>query len=292
MRVLITGSGGQLAGELERRAPASATVLSVSRAECDITDNLAVERYAGDFHPDTIINTAAYTAVDLAEDAPEEAFAVNAEGARNVAAAATRVGARVIQISTDYVFDGLQSTPYPVDAKPNPLSVYGTSKYEGERGVKDVATSATIVRAGWLYSANGKNFFRTILGRLSQAAPLQVVNDKVGVPTSAREFADFLWWLIRNPSDQSILHWANSGEASWYDFALAIAELANERGLIDRPTVIEPIPTAALRPPQPARRPDYSVLDAKESWLKYGKAATHWRNALASTLDELRGSPQ
>jgi dTDP-4-dehydrorhamnose reductase len=292
MRVLITGSGGQLAGELERRAPTSATIMSVSRAECDITDSLAVERRVGEFHPDAIINTAAYTAVDLAEEARDEAFTVNAQGARNVAAAATRIGARVIQISTDYVFDGLQSTPYAVNAKPNPLSVYGASKLEGERAVMEARTSATIVRAGWLYSAKGKNFFRTILGRLSQTAPLRVVNDQVGVPTSARELADFLWWLTENPSDQRIMHWANSGEGSWYDFAVAIAELADSRGLIDHPTVIEPIATAALRPAQAARRPDYSVLDAKESWLKYGRAATHWRDALASTLDELQRFPQ
>jgi dTDP-4-dehydrorhamnose reductase len=292
MRVLITGSGGQLAGELARRAPRDATVMSVSRAECDITDNLAVERRVGDFHPDAIINTAAYTAVDLAEDAREMAFAVNAGGARNVATAASRIGARVIQISTDYVFDGRRSTPYAVDAKPNPLSVYGASKLEGELAVMEADGNARIVRAGWLYSARGKNFFLTILGRLSQAAPLRVVNDQVGVPTAARELADFLWWLTENPSDQRIMHWANSGEASWYEFAAAIAEIAQERGLTDHPTTIEPITTEELRPPQRARRPTYSVLDATDSWQKSGRIASHWRLALASTLDEFRASIQ
>lgn len=285
MRVLITGARGQLAGELVRRAPAAATVSSVSRAECDIIDNVAVERVVGDFHPDTIINTAAYTAVDLAEDARKEAFAVNAGGARNVATAAAAVGARVIHVSTDYVFDGVQSTPYAIDAKPNPLSIYGASKLEGERAVMGAASGATVVRCGWLYSAKGNNFLKTILARISQSEPLRVVSDQVGVPTSAREFADFLWWLTENPTDPGIMHWANSGQASWYDFAVAIAEIARDRGTVDRMAAIEPITTAER--PARARRPAYSVLDAQESWEKSGRIASHWREALASTIGEL-----
>jgi len=285
MRVLITGARGQLAGELMRRAPAAATVSSVSRAECDITDNGALERVVGDFHPDTIINTAAYTAVDLAEDAREEAFAVNIGGAQNVATAAAGVGARVIHISTDYVFDGLQSTPYAVEAEPNPLSVYGASKLEGERAVIRTAPGATVVRCGWLYSAKGRNFLTTILARISQPEPFRVVDDQVGVPTSAREFTDFLWWLTENPSDQRIMHWANSGQASWYDFAVAIAQIASDRGMVHRIAAIEPFKTAEH--PARARRPAYSVLDAKESWKKCGRIASHWREAVASTLDEL-----
>ena len=239
----------------------------------------------GDFHPDTIINTAAYTAVDLAEDAREEAFAVNAGGARNVAAAAAGVGARVIQISTDYVFDGRQSTPYAVDASPNPLNVYGTSKLEGERAVIEAASGATVVRCGWLYSAKGNNFLRTILSRISQSEPLRVVNDQVGVPTSAREFAAFLWWLTENPSDQAIMHWANSGQASWYDFAVAIAEIARDCGMVPRTAAIEPTTTA--KRPARARRPAYSVLDARQSWKESGTIASDWREALASALGEL-----
>jgi dTDP-4-dehydrorhamnose reductase len=285
MRVLITGARGQLAGELVRRAPAAATVSSVSRAECDITDNVAVARVIDAFHPDTIINTAAYTAVDLAEDEREEAFAVNAGGARNVATAAAGVGARVIHVSTDYVFDGFQSTPYAVDAAPNPLSVYGASKLEGERAVMGAVSGATVVRCGWLYSANGNNFLRTIVARISQSEPLRVVNDQVGVPTSAREFADFLWWLTESQTNQGIMHWSNSGQASWYDFAVAIAEIAGASGKVRRIAAIEPITT--VERPARARRPAYSVLDAGESWKKSGRIASHWREALASTIEEL-----
>lgn len=285
MRVLITGALSQLAGELVRRAPPATTVRSVSRAECDITDSVGVEKLVGDFHPDTIINTAAYTAVDLAEDAREEAFAVNAGGARNVATAAAAIGARVIHISTDYVFDGLQSTPYAVEAEPNPLSVYGASKLEGERAVMRAASGATVVRSGWLYSPKGKNFLTTILARISQSEALRVVDDQVGVPTSAREFADFLWWLTQNPCDQRIMHWANSGQASWYEFAVAIGQIASDRGMVERIAAIDPIKTTEH--PARARRPAYSVLDAKESWKECGWVASHWREGLASTLGEL-----
>ena len=282
MRVLITGARGQLAGELVGLAPAAATILSASQTECDVTDVAAVERVIGDFRPETIINTAAYTAVDLAEDAREKAFSVNALGAQNVAVAATAAGAHLIHISTDYVFDGLRSTPYTVDAVPNPLSVYGASKLEGERAVLRSASNATIVRCGWLYSTSHKNFLTTILARISQAEPLRVVDDQVGVPTSAREFAGFLWWLTKNPSDQRMMHWANMGHASWYEFAVAIAQMARDREIVHRIPAIEPIKTAQL--PARARRPPYSVLDARRSWKAMGKNASHWRDALAVLL--------
>jgi dTDP-4-dehydrorhamnose reductase len=282
MRVLITGARGQLASELVSRAPIAATVKGLSRGECDITDLPALERVVGGFRPDAIINTAAYTAVDRAEEAREEAFAVNAAGARNVAVAAAAFGARLIHISTDYVFDGLQSTPYRVDAVPSPLSVYGASKLEGEYAVLRAASDATIVRCGWLYSSSGRNFLTTILARISQPQLLRVVDDQVGVPTSAREFAGFLWWLTENPGDQRVMHWANAGQASWYDFAVAIAEIVRDREMVDPIAVIEPIKTGEH--PARATRPPYSVLDATRSWKAIGKNASHWREALAFTM--------
>jgi dTDP-4-dehydrorhamnose reductase len=285
MRVLITGAGGQLATELVRRAPPAAVVRSVSRAECDITDHSAVERVVTDFQPDTIINTAAYTAVDLAEDARDEAYAVNAEGPKNVARAARGAGARVIHISTDYVFDGQQAVPYRVDARPNPLNVYGASKLAGELAVIDTGPQTAVVRCGWLYSATGKNFLRTILGRLTQPEALRVVDDQIGVPTSARDFVAFLWWLAQNPTEERILHWANSGEGSWYDFAAAIGEVAVARHMVDRTPPIQRIKTADR--PARAKRPPYSVLDATLSWQAIGKTASHWREALALTLAEM-----
>jgi dTDP-4-dehydrorhamnose reductase len=288
MRALITGAGGQLARELVSRAPAGVIIRSVSRAECDITDHATVSATVSSFEPDVIINTAAYTAVDLAEDQPDAAFAVNREGAAIVARAARDVGARVIQISTDYVFDGRQSVPYRVDAKPNPLSVYGASKLAGEEAVVKAGANATVVRCGWLYSAAGRNFLTTIFSRLSQSEAIKVVDDHIGVPTSARDAAGFLWWLTQNPQEGALLHWANSGQASWYEFAVAIAEIAVDQRLLAQTAAIEPIP--ATERPARAKRPSYSVLDATRSWGATGEIASHWREALALTVSEISGA--
>jgi dTDP-4-dehydrorhamnose reductase len=287
MRVLITGARGQLAGEVVRQAPAAATIVSVSRAECDITDNVAVERVIGDFHPDTIINTAAYTAVDRAEDAPEEAFAVNAEGARNVATAAAGVGARVIHISTDYVFDGKRTTPYPPAAEPNPLNVYGASKLAGERGILSADSSALIVRTGWLYSAHGRNFVRTILAALKAGRELRVVDDQVGVPSSARDLASAIWACVELRGLNGIYHWVNDSSATWYEFAVAIREIALDLNIIA--SALLPVPISTAEYGSRASRPRYSVLDASALWSTLGGPPEGWRLALRQTIEELRG---
>ena len=265
--------------------PPGTNVKGASREECDVTSPGAVDTVVEDFHPDVVINTAGYTAVDQAEDAPGEAFAVNAGGARNIAAAAKRAGARIIHISTDYVFDGRRSTPYPPEAKPNPLSVYGASKLAGEREVAEAAPDAVIVRCGWLYGARGKGFLNTVLSRASGRETLRVVDDQVGVPTSAREFAEFIWWLVASPGHSGLMHWANSGQATRYQFAKAIAEIALEQALIERLPQIEPVATSDIV--TKASRPAYSVLDATDSWRAMGRSAAPWRDALASTLDEI-----
>ena len=287
MRVLITGAGGQTARELVRGAPANVTILGVSRSECDITDEAAVRAAVTSFSPDVIINTAAFTAVDLAEDQRDAAFAINRDGAGVVARAARDADARIIQISTDYVFDGKKSVPYRVDDKPNPLSVYGASKLAGEVAVTTAGAHATVVRCGWLYSEAGKNFFRTILDRLSQSEPIRVVDDVIGVPTSARDAAKFIWWLAQNQHEGIVFHWANSGQASWYEFARAIADIAVEQRRLRRTAPIEPIHAAERR--APAKRPAYSVLDATRSWEAAGHVGRHWREALALTLSEMSG---
>ena len=286
MRVLITGAHGQLAGELVRRAPAAATVSSVSRVECDITDNLDVERVVGDFYPDTIINTAAYTAVDLAEDAPEEAFAVNAEGARNVATAAASVGARLIHISTDYVFDGTRTTPYPPAAEPNPVNVYGASKLAGERWVRSADASSLVIRTGWLYSARGNNFARTILVSLQAGRTLRVVDDQVGVPTSARDLASAIWSCVELPRLNGIHHWVNGSSATWYEFAVAIREMALDLGIIE--SAPPPVSVSTSEYGSRAVRPGYSVLDASALWTSLGGPPQDWRAALWTTIREVR----
>jgi dTDP-4-dehydrorhamnose reductase len=281
VRVIVTGAGGQLARELVATAPTGVELRSVSRAECDITDLATVEQIFGSFRPDIVVNTAAYTAVDAAEENRELAFSVNARGAQNVAKVARGLGAQLIHISTDYVFDGRRSTPYPPDAPPNPISVYGATKAKGETLVLGAAPNAVVVRAGWLYSTTGKNFLVTILTALRASRPLSVVSDQTGCPTSAREFATAIW---RMPSVgiRGICHWANSGSATWYDFAREIAQIAQRLDVLREVPHIQPVTTREY--PRAARRPVYSVLDTTTLVGLLKASPSTWQQALAKDM--------
>ncbi|MEX2110700.1 MAG: dTDP-4-dehydrorhamnose reductase [Gemmatimonadaceae bacterium] len=284
MRVLITGGGGQLARELVRSAPHSVEVHSRARATCDVTERSSVQRALDNVGPDVVINAAAFTAVDQAETERERAFAVNEGGARNVAEASATVGATVIQVSTDFVFDGTRSTPYPVDAEPAPINVYGASKLVGEEAVRSSGASYVILRCGWLYSTSPGNFLTKILGHLQSGRPLRVVDDQVGVPTSAADAARVIWWSTGAiPSvKNSVLHWASRGAANRYEFAIAIRDLALEAGLLKHAGTI--IPTKTSQYGVEARRPPYSVLDASATWEAMGSTPPHWRVSLANTI--------
>ena len=284
MRAVITGGGGQLARELARSAPHNIEVHSLNRATCDVTERSTIQRVFGKLEPDVIINTAAFTAVDQAETERELAFAVNKDGAQNIAEVCAAVGATVIQVSTDFVFDGTRSTPYPVDAAPSPINVYGASKLAGEEAVRSSGASYVILRCGWLYSAIPGNFLTKMLGHMQSPRSLRVVDDQVGVPTTAADVAQVIWWCAGAPASvkDSVLHWAGAGSASRYEFAVAIQELALEAGLLDFSSVIVPIKTSEYR--LPARRPPYSVLDASGTWRAMGRTPPHWRVPLANTI--------
>lgn len=284
MRAVITGGGGQLARELERGAPPNIEVHSLERATCDITKLAAIQSAVDKLKPEVVINTAAYTAVDQAESERERAFAVNEAGARNVAEVCAALGATVIQISTDFVFDGTRSTPYPVDAAPSPINVYGASKLAGEEAVQASGASYLILRCGWIYSAMPGNFLTKILGHLQSHRSLRVVDDQVGVPTTAAEVAQVIWWCAgaTAPLKNSVLHWASAGSASRYEFAVAIQELALEEGILDISDAIIPVKTSEY--PLPARRPQYSVLDASVTWKALGSTPPHWRVSLGNTI--------
>jgi dTDP-4-dehydrorhamnose reductase len=295
MKVLITGSGGQVGHELLRQRPGTVEVYALSHADCDITDAAAVSAKVSEFRPNAIINASAFTDVDGAESNADAAFSSNRDGAANLAAAAKAGGAQLIHISTDYVFDGSASTPYAVNADPAPLSVYGASKLAGEREVLQSGAAAMIVRSGWIYSDFSRNFLLTMLRLLRAAKPVRVVSDQIGTPTSAADLADFLWRVLQHPPAARLLHWSNRGIASWYDFAVAIGELARQRGMIDGDARIEPVSTgeyyAALSQASPGRtfaeRPRYSVLDCRDTWNIFGEPR-HWRDALAETLDRIQ----
>jgi dTDP-4-dehydrorhamnose reductase len=285
MKVLIAGANGQLGRALHQTAPAGVDIVAYDRGQLDITNAEAVAQTARKESPDSIINTAAYTAVDKAESEPELAYAVNATGAENLARAAQAAGARFIHISTDFVFDGAQPRPYRPDDPVNPLCVYGASKAEGEARVRAIlGDDALIVRTSWVYARQGGNFVNTML-RLMQTKPaLTVVTDQVGTPTWAVSLAKFLWHAPDYPNINGTHHYTDAGIASWYDFAVAIQEEALVAGRLNKAVPIKPI--ASEDYPQVARRPAFSVLDKRHTAGQFGTDLIHWRRALRQMLTE------
>lgn len=287
MKVLITGAGGQVATALLKLKPAGVEVHTLARAELDIGDREAVLRAVAAVRPEVLINAAAYTAVDKAESEPALAHRVNGEGPGHLAEAAKAQGARLLHISTDFVFDGAQSRPYAPDAALRPLCVYGASKLSGERRVQEILGGrALILRTSWVYAPNGHNFVRTILRLMTERGTVRVVADQVGTPTWASSVAATLWAASRKPGFDGTHHWSDAGVASWYDFAVAIAEEASTLGLLPRNTDVVPISTAEY--PTLATRPAYSVLDRCSTEQALGIKAVHWRVNLRKMLEELR----
>ncbi len=281
MKALITGAGGQLAIELERFAPPLAVVTSLRIEDLDIADAAATRASVERLKPDLILNAAAYTAVDRAETEVDLAFAANRDGPANLAAAATASGARMVHVSTDFVFDGEAGRAYPPSAPTDPLGVYGASKRDGELAVLAGAPNALIVRTAWVYSVGGANFVKTMLRLMATRDEVRVVADQLGTPTSAADLARTIWSLVQRDAT-GMFHFTNAGVASWYDFAQAIAEEAKAAGLLDREVRVVPIRTADY--PTPARRPGFSVLDCSATWEVLGAPAPHWRVALREII--------
>jgi dTDP-4-dehydrorhamnose reductase len=291
MKTLIIGAAGQLGRELLFTAPVTADVTAVDADSLDIRDYKQVADCLRLIRPRVIINCAAYTAVDRAESESEQAYAVNSAGIGHIATAATALGdTQVIHLSTDFIFDGRSGTPYLPDSSGVPLSVYGKSKWEGERRLLGTCTTrATVVRTAWLYSHHGENFVLKMLELLRVRDSLRVVADQIGTPTWARRLAQAIWRITELPAMHGIFHWTDAGVASWYDFAVAIQEEAVRLGLLDRVIPILPIRTCEY--PTPAIRPAYSVLDKSSTWERLGQQPPHWRAALRSMLEDLRDGP-
>jgi dTDP-4-dehydrorhamnose reductase len=300
MKVLITGAGGQVGRILSSDAPPGVEVLACGHKDLDIADASAVSDYIRMHAPDVIINAAAYTAVDRAESEPELARKVNSDGPRHLAAAANAAcaapasagasrapGIRLIHLSTDFVFDGAASVPYRPEAATNPLGVYGATKLAGERAVlEELPGGSVVLRTAWVYAAEGANFVRTMLRVMKANGAVRVVADQVGTPTAARSLAETIWQLVAKPDVTGIHHWTDAGAASWYDFAVAIAEEGALLDLVPADVTVTPIATAEY--PTPARRPSYSVLD-KTSLTSRGLTPLHWRKRLRSVLGEVKG---
>lgn len=285
MKALIVGANGQLGTTLVQTAPAVVDCNAVDLPECDITHGEAVAALIAAEQPDVVVNAAAYTAVDRAEEASAAAFAVNAAGARNLAVAAKRQGVRLIHVSTDYVFDGTACRPYPPQAPCRPIGVYGRSKREGEVHLLELIDDPVIVRTAWLYSPYGSNFVLTMLRLMRERDQIRVVSDQVGAPTWAMTLARAIWAIVQRPHLNGIYHWCDAGAASWYDFAVAIQEEALRIGHLKRAIPVHPIPTEAY--PTAARRPSYSLLDCQAAWRDLGLEPLHWRVALRQMLETI-----
>jgi dTDP-4-dehydrorhamnose reductase len=284
LKVLVTGASGQVGRALVARAPRNAEVVGLPRGELDVSNGAEVSEKVKRLSPDIIVNAAAYTAVDRAETEPVAAQSVNDTGARNLAVAAREAGARMLHFSTDFVFDGTASTPYRPDSPTGPLSVYGRTKLAGERSVLGVLPDAIVLRTSWIYAAQGRNFVLTMLRLMKEKGEVRVVSDQVGTPTSASSLAAAAWSMLAAPGATGIHHWTDGGVASWYDFAVAIAEEAHSIGLLESLPSVSAIETVDY--PTPARRPSFSVLD-KSSVKPFGLVPDHWRKGLRTVLREI-----
>jgi len=286
VKVLVLG-GGQIGAAVVKAAPKQHELIALTRAHLDITDSKAVAKLLAEIKADWVVNAAAYTAVDRAEDEPQSARAVNDTAVAALAAGAARENSRLLHLSTDFVFDGTSGRPYlPADAT-KPLSVYGATKLAGEHHVL-AAGSGLVLRTSWVYASVGKNFVLTMLKLMNERAQINVVCDQIGSPTWAVSAAAAIWGLIEAAAEGGIYHWTDLGVASWYDFAVAIQEEALERGLLTRAAGVLPIPSAAH--PARAKRPSFSVLDTTHTREMLKTPAQHWRYNLRKMLDELRAA--
>ena len=284
-KVLITGGDGQLGYELQQSAPADVLCLPTDVVDLDITQAEAVNTYLKEHQPDVIINAAAYTAVDKAEEEQDLARAINTDGAANLAQACKAQDIKLIQVSTDFVFDGKGHTPYPVDAATEPEGMYGLTKRDGDLKVLEIlGDDAFIIRTSWLYSAHGNNFVKTMLNLMSQRDELGIIADQIGTPTWANSLARAIWKAIQLDTT-GIYHWSDAGVASWYDFAYAIMEEGVALGLLEKNITLNPITTADY--PTPASRPCYSVMDKTTTWQTLGIKSEHWRVALRQMMQQL-----
>lgn len=282
MRILITGCNGQLGNEmqlLEKENPQH-TYYNTDVAELDITNQDAVEKYVNEHEIDGIVNCAAYTAVDKAESNEALCRILNAEAPGYLAAAVGRRGGWMIQISTDYVFDGTNHTPYTEDEPTCPNSVYGVTKLEGEQAVQRGCSKAMIIRTAWLYSTFGNNFVKTMI-RLGREKPeLGVIFDQIGTPTYARDLAVAIFAAVNQGVVPGVYHFSNEGVISWYDFTKAIHRIA---GITT--CHVRPLHTAEY--PTPAKRPHYSVLDKTKIKTVYGIEVPYWEESLEVCVRKL-----
>ncbi len=289
-RALVLGARGQLGCALLESAPPGTA--GVGREEADLCDPRGLARVLDRHDPAVVLNAAAWTAVDRAEEDPEGAEAVNARGVATLARLCAEGGRRLVHVSTDYVFDGKLGRPYRPEDPSAPLNVYGASKRRGEEAALGIlGARAAVVRTSWLYAPWGTNFLLTILRRAAAGDALRVVDDQRGTPTSVLTFARLLWAVAGRDDLGGLWHWADGGETSWCGFARAIVERGVARGLLPAPVPVTAVATVEY--PRPARRPAVSALDSSALAERLGFSPVPWEDALDEVLGRLlagRGS--
>ncbi|UQZ86632.1 dTDP-4-dehydrorhamnose reductase [Paenibacillus konkukensis] len=276
MKLLITGAGGQLGRDLIRVLSDRHEVVALTRKELDVADEAAVLAAACEIGPDAVIHAAAYTQVDLAESRTEEAYMVNSYGSRNVAMAARQTGAKMVYISTDYVFDGTKGSPYGEKDRTNPLSVYGHSKLHGEKFVQLICDSYFIVRTSWLYGVYGSNFVTKVMALAKERSELTMVSDQFGSPTYTRDLAAFIGQLIAT-EHYGVYHASNRGMCSRFEFAQEIIRILGHSDVRLKPVCADQFKL-------PAARPENSALDDISIRTKGFPRFRLWQDALQSFL--------
>lgn len=285
MKILITGRNGQLAQALQQRLAGLGQVHVLGREQLDLAEPERIRQVVRELSPDLLVNAAAYTAVDQAENEPALAFAINATAPGVLAEEAARLGVPLLHYSTDYVFDGSKATPYTEDDAPNPLSVYGRSKLAGEQAIHAVGAAHLILRTSWVYSLHGRNFLLTMQRLLQEKPQLRVVADQIGAPTwagslAASTLALIQRWQAGQAGAWGTYHMTAQGQTSWFGFAQAIGEHLKAQG---RPCAqLLPIPSSEY--PTPAQRPLNSRLDCSRLRQQWQVEQPDWRQALIECL--------
>ena len=291
-KILLTGRNGQVGWELQRTLATLGDVVAVGRHEMDLTDPDSIRKIIREVGPGLIVNAAAYTAVDKAESEPDVAMAVNGIAPGVMAEEAKRLNAMMVHYSTDYVFDGAKDSPYREEDAPNPLNVYGRTKWAGERAIQAVDAPYLILRTGWVYGARGRNFLLTILKLAKERSELKVVKDQIGAPTWSRMVAEVTAQILAktgsagNPATSALMggtyHVAAGGKTSWHGFAEHILKHQSIR------TPPRLVAIATREYPLPATRPRYSCLSCEKLTRTFGLAMPTWEKSLALCLDEMR----
>ena len=280
MKVIVTGGDGQLSNHIKHFKKKSINWTFVSSKELDISNSNKVKQFFTENEFDLIVNCAAYTAVDMAEDETKKAFLVNEKGVKNIVKACEEKNAKLIQISTDYVFDGKNSNPYKENDAPNPIGAYGKSKHAGEKAILDSNVKSIIIRTSWLYSLYGKNFLTTMLELSKNKSELNIVNDQYGSPTYAGDLAEVIIKITEYKNYKwkvgDLFHFSNSGKTNWAEFAKEIFSI------LKCPTLIKEVNSVDF--PTKASRPKYSRLDTNKLSESFQITPNHWRESLYRLL--------